>query len=770
MISTFFARIRPMKISHKLILGFWILTACVWLTGYFSYTTSRETLQKSLIQHDTLLAKRILHELNLHIQSKIETVQEYSGDILLRNTIQESNHYFEQIDNIQNYIDTLENQWINQTDFSGNAAIQDILNNHLSEELSEKKEYYLKQYGHLVFNELFATNKYGALVGSTNKTSDYRQDDEEWWQRAKEDGLHVSNIQYDKSSGQYGIEICARIEDEKNTFIGVLKTVFNIKEITDILKFAEKDETHDVLGYMLFTGKGKIIYSSAHDIDFLQDLSQEKIFTHITGDNGHFFAPGYGDHANTEKFHIYARCKGSDRFAGLGWILLIGHDTEKAFFPVTLIKTRLLLICVIVTCIAALISLLIFRLISTPLTRLKTAVETLGKGGLGEQVDIQSKDEIGMLAASFNSLSHKLKVTTVSKDLLVREIEQRKILEKTIVENKQFLDHIFNTIQDGITVLDLNMNIVMTNHRVQEWYSGGFSLTGKKCFEAYQGLTEPCTDCPSVKALSSGEMAKGEVPLSRAQSGKGTLEVFAFPMKNEDDEVTGVVEFIRGITERKQLEKALKESENQLSHIINSVLAGIIIVDAETMEIIEANPAALTMLNIDKKTFIGQKCYEQMCPAAKGKCPILDLGQEVDHSERKIFDSNGTELQVLKSVSPQTINGRRCLVESFVDISDRKKTELEREKLIKELQKALDEIETLSGIIPICSSCKKIRDDKGYWSQVEAYVEEHSKAQFSHGMCEECCEKLYGGQDWYEEAKRDGDIPISPSKKPSPSE
>ena len=87
------------------------------------------------------------------------------------------------------------------------------------------------------------------------------------------------------------------------------------------------------------------------------------------------------------------------------------------------------------------------------------------------------------------------------------------------------------------------------------------------------------------------------------------------------------------------------------------------------------------------------------------------------------------------------------------------------EKLLKrkiaELEKALEEIKTLSGIIPICSSCKKIRDDKGYWNQVEAYIEEHSGAQFSHGMCEECCEKLYGGQGWYEKAKKDGEIPIS---------
>lgn len=65
------------------------------------------------------------------------------------------------------------------------------------------------------------------------------------------------------------------------------------------------------------------------------------------------------------------------------------------------------------------------------------------------------------------------------------------------------------------------------------------------------------------------------------------------------------------------------------------------------------------------------------------------------------------------------------------------------EKKNAELQSALDEIKILQGIIPICSSCKKIRDDDGYWQQVETYISDHSEAQFSHGICDDCSHKLY---------------------------
>jgi hypothetical protein len=72
-----------------------------------------------------------------------------------------------------------------------------------------------------------------------------------------------------------------------------------------------------------------------------------------------------------------------------------------------------------------------------------------------------------------------------------------------------------------------------------------------------------------------------------------------------------------------------------------------------------------------------------------------------------------------------------------------KQKDREKSASIIELHKALDEVKTLSGFLPICASCKKIRDDKGYWNQIEAYISEHSEAEFSHGICPDCSKKLY---------------------------
>jgi PAS domain S-box-containing protein len=95
--------------------------------------------------------------------------------------------------------------------------------------------------------------------------------------------------------------------------------------------------------------------------------------------------------------------------------------------------------------------------------------------------------------------------------------------------------------------------------------------------------------------------------------------------------------------------------------------------------------------------------------------------------------------------SDYTENDRACveaLAPAFVEAMRRKRAEMERGRLLLELRDALEKVKTLRGLLPICSCCKKIRDDKGYWTQLEVYFKEHSDAEFSHGLCHECAEKM----------------------------
>ncbi|MGC9364582.1 MAG: histidine kinase N-terminal 7TM domain-containing protein [Fidelibacterota bacterium] len=137
---------------------------------------------------------------------------------------------------------------------------------------------------------------------------------------------------------------------------------------------------------------------------------------------------------------------------------------------------------------------------------------------------------------------------------------------------------------------------------------------------------------------------------------------------------------------------------------------------------------------------------------------LCKFGDEDTYSQEIVLgddrDPQTYELRVDKLYNyRQKFRGR---IFYFHDITDRKLAEREREKIIARLQDALDKVKTLSGFLPICSNCKKIRDDEGYWNEVELYISKHSNIQFSHGLCAECMKKLHPEE--YKRLKEKGKV------------
>ena len=120
--------------------------------------------------------------------------------------------------------------------------------------------------------------------------------------------------------------------------------------------------------------------------------------------------------------------------------------------------------------------------------------------------------------------------------------------------------------------------------------------------------------------------------------------------------------------------------------------------------------------------------------AVQGEARDFDVKVEVDGRERWLR----AHIEPLRGPG-DVIRG--C-IGAALDITERVHAERERERLIAELRRAAERVKTLTGLIPICAHCKSIRDDQGYWQQVDAFVREHSNAELSHGICPECVKKL----------------------------
>lgn len=225
------------------------------------------------------------------------------------------------------------------------------------------------------------------------------------------------------------------------------------------------------------------------------------------------------------------------------------------------------------------------------------------------------------------------------------------------------------------------------------------------------------------------------------------VESNAVPLVDESGRLYCYQGIDRDITARRQVEDQLRK----LSRVVEQSPAGIVITDRKG-DIEYVNPRFCDMSGYGRDEVIGKnprflKSGEMPPEGYKRLWETIASGGEWRgefHNRRK----NGELYWEFASVSP--IKDAEGTITHFLavkeDVTDRKRIDEERLKLLAELQQALAKVKTLSGLLPICAWCKKVRDDEGYWKQIENYVEAHSNAEFTHGICPDCAQKMQTAQ------------------------
>lgn len=191
-------------------------------------------------------------------------------------------------------------------------------------------------------------------------------------------------------------------------------------------------------------------------------------------------------------------------------------------------------------------------------------------------------------------------------------------------------------------------------------------------------------------------------------------------------------------------EEALKRSEKERATILDSMSEHVVYQDTE-MRVLWANRVAGESVGLTPEQLAGHRCYEiwhQRDEPCVG-CPV-EKARETGQPQTKEMTSPDERVWRVRGYPVQDADGQVVgVVEVTLEITARKQAEAERERLIHELQQALTRVKMLSGLLPICMNCKKIRDDAGYWQDVAIYVRDHSEAEFTHGICPDCERELY---------------------------
>ena len=163
--------------------------------------------------------------------------------------------------------------------------------------------------------------------------------------------------------------------------------------------------------------------------------------------------------------------------------------------------------------------------------------------------------------------------------------------------------------------------------------------------------------------------------------------------------------------------------------------------------VMEVNQGFTRIFGIPSHEALGRTSTElRIWPNAEERTVVMDAVKKDRHVENLNAtwrNRDGAPIHGLYSGAIIDLDGTTCLMSVVTDITTQLNQQHEREKLLAERENALAEIHVLSGLLPICASCKKIRDDQGYWNQLESYIQKHSNAEFTHGICPECMRHLY---------------------------
>ena len=206
-------------------------------------------------------------------------------------------------------------------------------------------------------------------------------------------------------------------------------------------------------------------------------------------------------------------------------------------------------------------------------------------------------------------------------------------------------------------------------------------------------------------------------------------------------------ELEREAEERARAQAALRESEQRFQEFMNNSPALAYIKD-DYGRYLYVNRQVTEQFQRPVSEWIGRTDID-ILPTA--------VARNIQENDLSVF--NDERMRVLEEITPapdgstrhwlsykfllRDTDGTQRLAGLSIDITARKQAEQERERLVGDLQDALTQVKTLKGFLPICASCKNIRDDEGYWQQIESYLCEHADVEFTHGICPVCLEKLY---------------------------
>jgi len=312
----------------------------------------------------------------------------------------------------------------------------------------------------------------------------------------------------------------------------------------------------------------------------------------------------------------------------------------------------------------------------------------------GEQVRVEYRYQhphSGYIWLESVGQRHDMPGSPLKAVITSRDITERKRLEEDLRLHSLTLDQI----EDRVTVTDLDGHITYINEKECTMLGRPREeLIGQHVSTYGEDPSKGATQEEIIRRTREDGFWRGEVVNYTADGSERILDCRTHVVRDQAGQPVALCGIATDITDRKAAESALKESEERFRAFMENLPAGIMLIDSATRTIESVNKHTESLFGAAKEQILGNRCHKFICDASEEGCPICDLGQTIDNSEREIVRQDGSRLPVFKSVTRMSINGREKLLECFVDIADRKKAEavlIEAKKQAEKANKAKSE-------------------------------------------------------------------------------